>query len=129
MEFGREDWILVLLVISIAAAIGYSGVIGGNEFSPETEVERYCVNVADTLESNSSLSGRISGCRCIPPSRVNESRFTAPSKVENATKLFVVECTYDDGSKDIFPIRRTVDMPGNKTSGNLTGNVSIRSYR
>ncbi|MDY6774164.1 MAG: hypothetical protein SVS85_03090 [Candidatus Nanohaloarchaea archaeon] len=106
MEFEREDWLLVVLVAAAVLPFGYSLMNSGGGFTPDTGIERYCVGLAADIEANVSFADRIKDCRCVPPEDVNESRFSAPEKVVNATRLFLISCKMETGGKQIFPIRR-----------------------
>lgn len=108
MEIEREDWLLVFIVGAVVLPIGYSAVTSGG-FTPETPAEKYCVQLASDVEENASFAASVKDCRCIPPDRVDESRFSAPQKVVNATELFLVSCKFKGGGKQVFPVRRIRD--------------------
>lgn len=114
----RDDIVLGVILLIGAVAIGSTALEATQGFQPETEIERYCVDLATNIEANASTTVPIDSCRCIPPDSVNESRYDAPDKVENNTRLFLVECNYENGQTEIFPVRRLV---GNATGINGTG--------
>lgn len=126
MDIEREDWLLIILVLGVAVPVGLWATPDGTDI-PDTEIGRYCQDLAANIEANVSFSRQVDGCRCIPPSRVNESRFPAPDRVENATTLFLVECTLDDGSTQVFPVRRITEniSTGNLSGTNVTGNTTV----
>lgn len=108
MEIAREDWLLIFIVGAVVLPLGYSAVTSDG-FTPETELEQYCVDIAAEVEANATFAHRLTDCRCVPPDRVDERQFTAPRKVENATNLFLVSCEFESGDKQIFPVRRIRD--------------------
>lgn len=121
MEFAREDWLLVLMAAAVILPLGYTTFLADDSFTPETELERYCVSLAADVEANATFAHRLDDCSCIPPKRVDESQFSAPEKVENSTRLFLVRCKFDDGQTSLFPVRRvrddyTGDLNRNNTS-------------
>ncbi len=119
-DIDRGDVLVLGILLLGSLAVGNAMLNQGWE--PETDVERYCVDTAASLESNLSIGVPVDSCTCIPPDRVNETRYPAPDRVENATDLFLVQCTFTDGSERIFPIRRiSPDADLNATNG--TGNV------
>lgn len=120
MELGREDWILVVLAITAAIPIA-SSVLGSDDFTPETEVEKYCVDLASDIETNTTFAGQIKECSCVPPDEVEESKFQAPDKVRNATELFLISCEMEQGEDQIFPIRRMKeDYTGDLNRSNVS---------
>lgn len=120
VDISRGDVLVFIVLLAGSVAIGNAMLNQGWE--PTTDVERYCVDLAATIESNISIGTPVEGCDCIPPTRVNESRFQAPDKVENATTLFLIRCRFTDGSEKVFPIRRILPNSSlNATNG--TGTV------
>lgn len=120
MDIAREDWLLIFIVAAVVLPLGYSAVTSSG-FEPETEIEQYCVDVAADVEQNATFANRIDSCECVPPDQVDEDRFDAPEKVKNATELFLVSCTLNDGSKQVFPVRRiTDDYEGDLNQSNAT---------
>ncbi len=111
VEFEREDWLLVALAAAVVIPAGYS-FVSGDGFEPETDIEKYCVDLAENVESNHT---QIDSCSCVPPSQVDDSRFDAPEKVVNATELFLLDCATEDGQDLVFPIRRLKPGYGNES--------------
>lgn len=109
MDVAREDWLLVFIVAAAVLPLGYSMLSGDQAIAPDSELEQYCVDVADSVEANATFADRVKDCRCIPPEQVKGDRFQTPEKVENATQLFLVSCTLDTGQTQVFPIRRIRD--------------------
>lgn len=117
----RDDIVLGAILLVGAVAIGATAFDATQGFQPETEIERYCVDLAASVEANMTASVGVDSCRCIPPDQVDESQFDAPEKVRNNTELFLIECSYENGESEIFPVRRLVD---NATGLNRT-NTSV----
>ncbi|MDY6769152.1 MAG: hypothetical protein SVW02_03545 [Candidatus Nanohaloarchaea archaeon] len=124
MDIAREDWLLVFIIAAAVLPFAWGMLSSDAPVTPETPVERYCVNLAADVEANASFAGRIDSCRCVPPDEVPEQQFQAPDTVENATSLFLVSCTLDNGEKQVFPVRRiregyTGDL--NRTNASVLG--------
>lgn len=124
VEIAREDWILVFIGVVVAASLAYGFLSSSDGFTPETELERYCVNVSASVEANSSISDAVSSCTCIPPGQFDEDRFQTDENVENATELFLVQCDLEQGDTYTIPVRRIKDGYGdniNETNVSGTG--------
>lgn len=112
----RSDVLVILVLAVVTVYMGASMLDTGWE--PETELERYCVDLAANVEANLSAGTPIESCTCIPPGRFNESRYEVSENVTNVTDLFLVQCRFTDGRNWIFPVRK---IRPNVSLGNETG--------
>lgn len=122
MDIAREDWLLVFIVAAAVLPLGYSAMTSSS-FTPQTEIEKACVADAEAVEANASFASQIRECRCIPPSRVDEDRFSTPREVKDAAILYLISCTLNSGEEmDPFPVWR---IPGNYTGDLNQTNASV----
>lgn len=126
MNVERGDLLVLGILFALAIPAGLQMADRFAPDEPDSEIERYCQEVAAATEGNLTDQG-VESCRCIPPSQVDPGVVDAPEKVENATHLFMVQCDFSDGRTLNFPVRRIrEDYNGtdlnrsNVSSGNTT---------
>jgi len=57
MEIAREDWLLIFIGLAIVLPMAYS-FMSPSSFTPETEIEQYCVDVAADVADASKATVR-----------------------------------------------------------------------
>lgn len=111
--FDAGDWMVIVLGILLVgvAVVSYvplDTLVPGSGSAAGSEVVQYCERTATAVEEESELPEGTT-CDCVPPGTFDESRFSVAEKVDNATELFLVQCTLPNDQDIVFPIRRVVN--------------------